>query len=164
MNDIKKFKLNSPWSIWYHHQKNNWKIGGYKNIFTINNIYDFWIFNNNIDQLGGINNKHYFMMRDKIIPIWEDKNNKNGGCWSIKIPIEKSYELWIKLSLYIVGETFSKDPYLINGISMCAKNTTHCVVKIWIKDNNKNSIQNLPSKILDEYGFNIIYKAHIPEY
>ena len=31
-------------------------------------------------------------------------------------------------------------------------------------DNKKNSIQNLPTDILNEYGFNIIYKSHIPEY
>ena len=104
------------------------------------------------------------MMRNDITPIWEDQNNKNGGCWSIKIPVEKSYELWIKLSMYIVGETLTNDQYLVNGISICAKNTTTSVVKIWINDNNKSSIKNLPTDILNEYGFNIIYKSHIPEY
>ena len=156
--------LNNKWSIWYHHQKNSWKLESYKKIFEINNIEEFWIFNDNIDRLGGINSQHYFMMREDITPIWEDENNKNGGCWSIKIPLERSYELWIKLSMYIIGETLTNNDFLINGISVCAKNNTTSVVKIWINDNNLNSIQNLPTDILNEYGFNIIYKSHIPEY
>ena len=78
--------------------------------------------------------------------------------------MEKSYELWIKLSMYIIGETITNDELLVTGISICPKNTSTSVVKIWINDNNKSSIQNLPSDILNEYGFNIIYKAHIPEY
>ena len=95
---------------------------------------------------------------------FSDDNKKNGGCWSIKIPVEKSYELWIKLSMYIVGESLTNDELLVNGISICAKNTTTSVVKIWINDNRKCSIKSLPINILNEYGFNIIYKSHIPEY
>ena len=163
-DEISFLKLNSIWAIWYHHQKNNWKLDSYKNIFTFKNIKDFWNFNNNLNLIGGINTQHYFMMRNDITPIWEDINNKNGGCWSIKIPVEKSYELWIKLSMYIIGESLTDDRYLVNGISICAKNTTTSVVKIWINDNNKSSIKNLPTDILNEYGFNIIYKSHIPEY
>ena len=163
-DEISNLKLNSNWAIWYHHQKNNWKLDSYKNIFTFKNIKNFWDFNNNLNLIGGINTQHYFMMRNDITPIWEDKNNKNGGCWSIKIPVEKSYELWIKLSMYIIGESLTDDKYLVNGISICAKNTTTSVVKIWINDNNKSSIKNLPTEILNEYGFNIIYKSHIPEY
>ena len=162
--NIKDLKFNSKWSIWYHHYKNSWKLESYRKIYEINNIFDFWIFNNNIELLGGINSQHYFMMREDISPIWEDTNNKNGGCWSIKIPLEKSYELWTKLSMYIVGETLTNDNNLINGISICAKNSSTSVVKIWINDSKNNSIQNLPIEILNEYGFNIIYKSHIPEY
>ena len=163
-DEISNLKLNSNWSIWYHHQKNNWKLDSYKNIYTFKNIKDFWNFNNNLNLIGGINTQHYFMMREDITPIWEDKHNKEGGCWSIKIPVEKSFELWIKLSMYIIGETLTDDEYLVNGISICAKNTSTSVVKIWINDNKKSSIKNLPTDILNEYGFNIIYKSHIPEY
>ena len=91
--------------------------------------------------------------------------NKNGGCWSIKIPVEKSYELWIKLSMYIVGETLTNDELLVNGLSICAKNTSTSVLKM----NGLMIIIKILYKIylliyLNEYGFNIIYKSHIPEY
>lgn len=157
-------KFDEDWDIWYHHLKNNWKIDGFNKIFKITSIKEFWDFNNNINLLGGINSHHFFMMKKNITPIWEDPLNKSGGCWSIKIPTEKSLELWIKLSSYIVGKTLVNDPDLINGISICAKNPITSVVKIWNSDTTKNSIQLLPVDILNEYGFNIIYKSHIPEY
>ena len=28
-------KLNSYWNIWYHHQKNNWKLDSYKKIYKM---------------------------------------------------------------------------------------------------------------------------------
>lgn len=163
-NSGAEYKFNTVWNIWYHHTKNNWKIDGFNNIYSINNIRDFWDFNNNIDYIGGINTHHYFMMRNSTLPIWEDNNNKLGGCWSIKIPTEKAYELWIKLSIYLVGENITTEQNLVTGISICAKNPITSVVKIWNNDNKKNSIKLLPVDILNEYGFNIIYKSHIPEY
>ena len=159
-----EIEFQSKWNLWYHHQKNNWKLDSYKNIFTIKNITDFWNFNDNLHIIGGINSQHFFMMRNEITPLWEDKLNKTGGCWSIKISIDKSYELWLKLSMYIVGETLTDSNHLINGLSICTKNATTSVVKIWIKDNTYNSIKNLPRDILNEFGFNIIYKSHVPEY
>ena len=162
--DVTQITFSAKWNVWYHFQKNNWKLDSYKKIFEINDIVDFWNLNNNLDTIGGINSQHFFMMRNDITPLWEDQLNKQGGCWSIKISIDKSYELWVKLSMYIVGETLTNKNDLINGLSICTKNTTTSVVKIWIKDNNYNSIKNLPREILNEFGFNIIYKSHVPEY
>ena len=157
-------KFQSTWNIWYHHNKSSWRIGDYKQIFKISDIKDYWTFHNNINYLGGINSQHFFLMRENIKPIWEDPNNKTGGCWSIKLSIEKSRDLWIKLSSYIVGETLVKSHHSINGISICTKNPTTSVIKIWNNDYKENSIKILPNDILNEYGYNIIYKANNPEY
>ena len=160
----KKYNFYSKWNLWYHHSQNNWRIEGYKNIFIINNIKDYWDLHNNIYKIGGINNQHFFLMRDGIDPIWEDENNKNGGCWSIKLSSDKSYDLWEKLSLYIVGESLIKDTLNINGLSICLKNNTTSVIKIWNNNYNNNSLDLLHKDILDLYGMNILYKSHVPEY
>ena len=169
MNRIQRYikpnnDFHSKWYIWYHHTKNNWKIEGYKNIFEITNPKTFWDFNENFELLGGINSQHYFLMRENVSPIWEDPNNKNGGCWSIKIPVEKSLEIWIKLSAYIVGEMLVEDSLTINGLSICAKNPVTSVVKIWNNNSKYNSLKLLPHELLNEYGYNILYKSNIPEY
>ena len=51
-------KLNNNWSLWYHHEKDNWKLSGYKKIYDIETISDFWKLNNNWDKMVK-ENKNY---------------------------------------------------------------------------------------------------------
>ena len=52
--------LSNKWSLWYHHEKDNWKISGYKKIYEINNSIEFWKLYQNWYKIKGINYKHYF--------------------------------------------------------------------------------------------------------
>ena len=135
MTDINvETTLNSKWYLWYHFNKEDWSINGYKHLYTINTINDFWNFYENIDLIGGINNQHFFLMRENIKPIWEDKNNIDGGCLSYKKNINIINNLWTDLSIYLIGETLYSDPYKINGISVCMKKGKNSIIKIWFKD------------------------------
>lgn len=157
-------KLNSSWVLWYHHEKNNWKISGYRKIYKIDTIKDFWELYKNFDRIGGINNQHFFLMREGIEPIWEDDANKLGGCWSFKKMENESAEIWEDLSIRIVGETLLEDNSEINGLSICLKRQSNSVIKIWNK-NSKNNCKSLIHKdILNKYGKEILYIAHIPEF
>jgi len=156
-------KLNNKWNLWYHHEKDNWNISGFKKIYSITTIKDFWKLYNNWDKIGGINNKHFFIIKDKINPIWEDKSNIKGGCWSYKISQYQSKELWEDLSIYLIAEELSKNTDDIVGLSICLKKNNYSVIKIWNKDSKKNSLSFLNEKILKKWGMNIIYIAHMPE-
>ena len=35
-------KFENTWNLWYHHEKDNWKISGYKKIYEIYNAETFW--------------------------------------------------------------------------------------------------------------------------
>ena len=69
------------------------------------------------------------MMRKKsdyeyIYPMWEDDNNKNGGCWSFKISSDSLDKIWDVLSSYLVGENIGNNydnSMKINGISFSPK-------------------------------------------
>ena len=156
-------KFTQPWTLWYHHERNNWSINGYKNIYTVNTVKNFWNLYNNWDKIGGVNNKHYFLMRNDTLPIWEDKNNINGGCWSFKISEKKSKELWEDLSKYIVTENISTTPEEITGISICLKKNYFSVIKIWNKNSTNNSLSLINEHILKKWGTDIIYIAHITD-
>lgn len=151
------------WSIWFHDSKDDWTLNGYKKIYTIKTIKDYWKLYNNWDKLGTINNKHFFIMKNNIPPIWEDINNKNGGCWSYKVNENNAQELWNELSLYLVTENLSTIQNDIVGISACLKKNNYSVIKIWNKDSKNNSLHLLSNKILNKYGNNIIYIAHMPD-
>jgi len=163
-------KFNSEWNLWYHHELNNWRIDGYQKIFHIKNIKDFWDLHNNIDCIGGITNQQFFMMKDNILPIWEDTFNRNGGSWSIKLnDISSVYTVWLKLAMLMVGETIVKDERhrqnkLVVGLSVNLRNQNTCIIKIWNRDSNLSSINLLHDDIVKEFGYNIIYKKNIVEY
>jgi len=163
-------KFASDWNLWYHHELNNWRVDGYRKIFHVKNIKDYWDLHNNIDCLGGITNQHFFLMRDNILPIWEDTFNRNGGSWSIKLnDISNVFNVWIKLSSMMIGETIIKDEKyrankLVVGLSINLRNSNVCIIKIWNKDSNANSTKLLHDDIIKEFGYNIIYKKNTTEY
>ena len=156
-----QFKNN--WNLWYHHEKDNWTIAGYKMIYTVGTIADFWKLYNNWNKIGGLNNKHFFIIKDNITPIWEDPSNLHGGCWSFKIFSYQSPELWEDLSVYLVGGELSSDSDDIVGLSICLKKNNYSVIKIWNKDSKKNSLSYLNENILKKWGMDIIYIAHMPD-
>jgi hypothetical protein len=157
-------KLQDEWNIWYHHEKDNWKLSGYKQIYKMNTVQNFWKFYNNWDKVGGVSSKHFFVMKNNITPMWEDQENINGGCWSFKIQEDMSEELWEDLSVYLVNNILC--PSISNevvGISLCLKKNNNTVVKIWNKNSKHNSLKLINENILKKWGMDIIYIAHMPE-
>lgn len=156
-------ELSSQWNIWYHHEKDNWKISGYKKIYEIKTVKDFWKFYNNWDKVGGVTNKHFFIMKEGVNPIWEDPLNINGGCWSFKIQEEQAEELWEDLSTYLVCNKLCLTiPEEIMGLSVCLKKNNNTVIKIWNKNSKNNSLKLINETILKKWGMDIIYIAHMP--
>ena len=160
MNDI-KFK--NKWNLWYHNEKDNWTISGYKKIYTIESIYDFWKLYNNWNQLGGLTSKHFFIMKEDIPPIWEDSNNINGGCWSFKINEDQSYNLFEDLSTHLVCESIIIKSDEIMGISICLKKNNNVIINIWNNNSNNNSLKLINDTILKKWGLDIIYISHITD-
>tara|TARA_A100001015_G_scaffold316080_1_gene429470 strand:- start:908 stop:1561 length:654 start_codon:yes stop_codon:yes gene_type:complete len=156
--------FNSEWNLWYHSKKDNWTIEGYEKIYKIDSIASYWKLYNNWDKLGGINNKHFFLMKKGVVPLWEDESNKYGGCWSFKISEHQSQELWNDLSKYLVLEKLVQIEEDVVGLSVCLKKSNFSVIKIWNKNSKNNSLNLINKDILKKYGLDIIYIAHMPEY
>ena len=157
-------KLSNQWNVWYHHEKDNWKLTGYKKIYELQTIEEFWKLFNNWDKLGGVTNKHFFIIKSNVTPIWEDPNNINGGCWSFKIQEEQAEELWEDLATYLAcGQLCPTITDEIMGLSICLKKNSNTVVKIWNKSAKNNSLKLINENILKKWGMDIIYIAHMPE-
>ena len=151
-------KLKNSWTFWFHDPlDNNWKINSYKKIYTINSIESFWKLYNNLNNKL-VENSMLFLMKNNINPLWEDKENVNGGCWSLKIPKGNIIETWNNISIHLVNENIIYDKEIkVNGISISPKKN-FCIIKIWINKNN-NNIQKLNKiKEIDYNG--IIFKSH----
>ena len=106
-----------------------------------------------------------FAMRDGITPMWEDKQNRNGGCFSFKVLNKQVYQVWKTLFYALCGETLCRDrkySNLINGITISPKKS-FCIVKVWLRD---CSVQDpsilIPIENLSTQG--CIFKKHAPEF
>ena len=84
--------------------------------------------------------------------------NKNGGCWSFKIPKGNILKYWTELSIYLLGENVTKKDRIINGISISPKKT-FCIIKIWNNNKEKNDKKLLNTK-MDIPFDSCIYKQH----
>ena len=157
-------KLNNKWNLWYHHEKDNWKISGFKKIYDIDTIGSFWRLHNNWNKLKGINSKHFFLMKENIEPIWENPVNLNGGCWSYKVHENQAENLWNELAVYLVCNQIIDNPDDNTvGLSICLKKNNESVIKIWNTNTKNNSLSQINKNIIKKWGTDIIYIAHLAE-
>ena len=155
-------KLHNNWTLWFHDPNDsNWGIDSYKKIVSVNTIEDYWGLYNKLD-MQLIKNGMFFFMRENIQPIWEDEDNKLGGCWSFKVSKKDVYSAWNELSMSLLGEYVTKDvnnSLTINGISISPKKN-FCIIKIWNNTTKKTNSSILSRRIPHLYVCDSIYKSH----
>lgn len=159
-------KLNHNWAKWIHlPHDTNWKLDSYKKITSFNDLETLIKILEYIPD-NMISNCMLFIMREKIIPSWEDNNNRNGGCFSYKVSLNNIHETWKTLSLLLVGESLTPNDDLmktINGISISPKKN-FCIVKIWLSGCNYTDSNEIINTIPSISKQNAIFKKHIPEF
>jgi hypothetical protein len=129
-------KLNSNWSFYLHlHDTNDWSIESYIKILDFDDVEHAILLNDEINY-DLIKKSMIFVMKDKIKPIWEDGNNKNGGCFSFKIPNKDVETVWKEVYYRLIGQSLTNQHCHygnINGITLSPKKK-FCILKIWMKD------------------------------
>ena len=73
------------WVLWAHLPHDiDWSMGSYKKIMHITSVEEIISLYKILPEKM-IKNCMLFLMRDGIMPTWEDPKNRNGGCFSYKI-------------------------------------------------------------------------------
>jgi hypothetical protein len=168
---MEKHSLNSTWVIWYHNPSdNNWETSSYIKLYEFNTLEGFFTFQNTWkNNLPRLNLSMMFMMKkldnyEFIYPMWEDKNNQPGGCWSFKVPSTNIEQVWLQLCFHIISDNTCVTQEAnegINGISFSPKKG-FCIVKIWNSstDNREISVLNGDINSFMDLG-TCIYKSHM---
>lgn len=170
--------LNDIWVLYFHDPNDsNWNMISYLNLGSINNVQEFW--NHHQCLTPHLHQGMFFIMREYVFPSWDDKENINGGCLSIKILKENIQLYWEDLCVKLLGETLINEEYreaywnTINGISISPKKF-FCIVKIWLKDEslwsdiadfhqdilNYNIIKRYMNLMKPPDGADILYKSN----
>ena len=144
---IIEYPLNNKWILWCHSVTNNkWDLDSYNKIYELNNLYDYKTYIDSIT-LNDYHNSMFFLMREGILPIWEDENNINGCSLTIKVPNNKVKKEWDKLILNSITENLrlDKEDYgEITGLSISPKKEFN-IIKIWLRS-NLNNLDNIENK------------------
>lgn len=152
--------LSNKWVLWFHDPSDTeWGLNSYMNVFEFDSIELFWHLFNNIDKQT-ITQGMFFIMKKDIVPLWEDKKNENGGCWSYRIQKKNAHDAWINLAMALCGNHLTDEKYIksINGISISPKKS-FCIIKIWNNDSSINNIKII-NKIDKLDNSDSIYRAH----
>lgn len=129
-------KLNNNWSFYIHlHENNDWSIDSYIKILEFDSVEHAILLDDEIN-FDLIKKSMIFLMKNDVKPMWEDENNKDGGCFSFKIANKDIEKVWKELYYRLIGQslTVEKSHYEnINGITLSPKKK-FCILKIWMKD------------------------------
>ena len=159
-------KLSDKWSLWAHlPHDTDWSTNSYKKIYTMGTVEETIAVTETLPDIL-VKNCMLFIMRDGIYPTWEDKKNRNGGCFSYKISNKNVYEVWKELTYVLVGDTISKQISFVanvTGITISPKKN-FCIIKIWMSncENQNPAIVTNEIKGLTSQG--CLFKKHTPEY
>lgn len=148
-----KHLLENKWTLWFHKiNDNDWSFDSYKKVLSFNDIESFIVLFKKINNFSA---GMFFLMKEDIKPLWENKENINGGYWSFKVLKKNINEIWYRLSSQIIGNNCLKNlenHSYINGISLSPK-INNCIIKIWFSNlqskNNIFDIQYLESILKD---------------
>ena len=165
IENLTQHKLYDKWTLWAHlPHDTDWTVNSYKKIDTFNTVEAAISLCETLPEKM-IKNCMLFLMRDGILPTWEDTKNRDGGCFSYKVNNKTVVNAWKNLSYILVGETLANNPTLgktINGITISPKKN-FCIIKIWLSTctyQNPQDINNIPG--LTSHG--CLFKKHLPEY
>lgn len=151
--------LNDCWTLYFHDPDNNdWDVKSYVRLADISTVQD-WVMADKAFREMWMHGM-FFLMREHIQPMWEDDNNKEGGCLSFKVNKPDAQEYWFHLGSKMLGEVIKKlelDWDKVNGVSISPKRS-FCILRVWLADN----ALGMPELFHLEtpYYSQVIYKPH----
>ena len=128
------YPLNNNWQFYIHlHNNKSWTYDSYIHLMNIKYMEEALTILDDI-HFNFIKKTLIFFMKDNIKPLWEDEENRNGGCFSFKIPNKDIEIVWKHMFYCIIGNTLCDENYMkdVNGFSISPKKN-FCIMKIWMK-------------------------------
>ena len=159
-------RLRNEWTLWAHlPHDTDWSIKSYRNVHTVSTVEATIALMESLPEVL-VANCMLFIMKKGIIPVWEDKHNRTGGCFSYKIPNKTVYSIWKDLAYMLAGNVISKNKAFVdtvNGITISPKKS-FCIIKIWMSTCEFQNPELVSNEINGLATMGCIFKKHIPEY
>jgi len=159
-------KLSASWTMWAHlPHDTDWSVSSYKKIYTMETVEGAIAITETLPEVL-VKNCMLFLMKKGISPVWEDPQNRNGGCFSYKISNKSVCEVWRDLSYVLVGGSISQQGSFVscvNGITISPKKN-FCIIKIWMRNCDNQNPSIVTQDVAGVVSQGCLFKKHTPEY
>lgn len=159
-------ELSKVWTLWTHlPHDTDWTLKSYKQVYDMTTVEETIALTESLPEVL-VTNCMLFIMRKGIVPVWEDKCNRNGGCFSYKIANKQVYSIWKELTYMLVGETLSDNKKFVDtvtGITISPKKS-FCIIKIWLSSCDFQDATIITDEIRGLTSAGCLFKRHTPEY
>jgi len=158
-------KLSNKWVLWSHLPNvDNWDYNSYINLGEFIYLEEL-IVATELMPNDLIKSCMFFLMKNDITPLWEDKKNINGGSFSYKISNKHVCEVWRNLTYVLIGDTMSNNVSFMNKISgmSISPKKNFCIIKIWLSDSSMQDPEVITAKIEGIDMKNCIFKKHLKD-
>ena len=161
--------LEYNWTVWNHLPlpfETDWSINGYEPIISGIDTVEMAVgICKSIPPIL-IQKSMLYFTKSHINPLWEDKHNRRGGCFSYQIANNLVVDIWTKMCYVLVGNTLSDNELCmktINGISVSPKKK-FCIIKIWMSGCEFQDPNLITTAIPGLVAQGCLFKKHSPEY
>lgn len=119
-------KLARAWTVWLHRANDrDWGEGSYSAVKTTADPDEMW------GALLAVR-RHFadamfFLMREGVPPLWEHPANIDGGCYSLRVPTERAWDVFEDIVARAVTCTMGDQ---VVGVSNSSKGKFQ-VIKVW---------------------------------
>ncbi|GLH09541.1 hypothetical protein R5R35_004613 [Gryllus longicercus] len=169
--DSGKHPLQNSWTLWFHktERSRSWD-ENLRPVINFHTVEDFWGVFTHVKPASQLSDGcDYCVFKEGIAPMWEDKANRRGGRWVMKLPradrSSKLDTLWEETLIAMIGEDFFN-----HGADVCGAviniRSGFDKISIWTKDaRNKQSILAIGWKLKECLGLGpsipLAYQAHV---
>ena len=159
-------QLGTQWNLWAHlPHDSDWTVSSYKKIYKLTTVEETIAIIESLPE-PLVKNCMLFIMKDGIVPMWEDPKNRNGGCFSYKVSNKNVCEVWRDLSYLLVGNTISSNMQFVNGVTgvTISPKKNFCIIKIWLSNCEHQNPAVVTSEINGLVAQGCLFKKHNPEF
>ncbi|KAH7714107.1 IFE-1 protein [Aphelenchoides avenae] len=148
--------LKHRWTLWFLNDKKELEwLDRLKNVCTMSSAEEFWAVYDNIRPPSVLLGCDYNLFKEGIEPMWEVKENMNGG--RLVVTVDKSRHdqldaLWLELLLGLIGEQFGEDSDQICG-AVCNIRQKGSKISLWTRDSSQDEANMRLGKRMKEILF-----------
>ncbi|KAI5792918.1 translation initiation factor eIF 4e-like domain-containing protein [Pyronema domesticum] len=157
--------LKDEWVVWYRspgnkfqdYEKSTHKIAHFKT------VEEFWTVYSHLKRPSNLPHvSDYHLFKKGIRPVWEDKENRAGGKWNIRLKKGVANRYWEDLMLAIVGDQFGDAGDDLCGAVLSVRGNED-VLSVWTRVDGSSCLkirQTVMTKLALPAGTRIDWKSH----